>query len=240
MNPKHAIILVAGEGKRLLPFTEANPKCFADVRGSRILENALRCLAANGCERVKIVVGHFSQLIQDTITGAYEGMEISYHVNEIYSTTNSMYSLYLGLEGLNESTWVLEGDVFFESSILSLPVQHDIAWFVDSSIRQLDGAFVETDVQSRAQSLQIIRDLSLLKPNQHKSIGILRYSANGLEHLRKWLSQGVEQEKTNLYYDLILAEHMQELFVEVVDVNGRKWFEIDSNEDLEEARRIFA
>jgi len=135
---------------------------------------------------------------------------------------------------------VLEGDVFFESSILSLPVQHDIAWFVDSSIRSLDGAFVETDKQCRAQSLQIIRDLSLLKPNQHKSIGILRYSAYGVKHLRKWLSKGIEQGKTDLYYDLILAEHMQELFVQVVDVNGLKWFEIDNQEDLEEANRIFA
>jgi len=240
MNPKHAIILVAGEGKRLLPFTETNPKCFAEVGGTRILENALQCFAANGCERIKIVTGHFSQLIQDTITATFEGMAISYQVNEIYQTTNSMYSLHLGLEGLGEPTWVLEGDVFFESSILSLPVQYDIAWFVDSRVRSLDGAFVETDVRRRAQSLQIIRDLSLLEPNQHKSIGILRYSANGVRHLRQWLSEAVEQEKTNLYYDLILAEHMQELFVEVVDVDGRKWFEIDSPDELEEARRVFA
>lgn len=238
MKTKHAIVLVAGEGRRLRPFTETNPKCFAEIGGTRILENALQALAAHGCHTVQIVTGHFSELIQDTITNKYQGMDIRFILNEIYQTTNSMYSLYLALQGMDEPTWVLEGDVFFEPFILSLPVSHDIAWFVDSATRNLNGAFVETNGQGRAISLQIIRNLNLLKPNQHKSIGILKYSANGVKRLRDWLQEGVEQGKTNLYYDLILGDHLNDLFVQVVDVAGRKWFEIDTLEDLEEARRI--
>jgi choline kinase len=234
-------VLVAGEGKRLRPFTDSNPKCFAMVRGQRILENALVALAANGCLHVRVVTGHFAELIQDTITTRYAGMVIEYIDNAEYATTNSMYSLALGLAGLDASTWVLEGDVFFEHSILGVAAPFDIAWFVDSRTRHLDGAYVEYDVQGRARSLAIIRDLSRLIPKQvAKSIGILRLTRSGVRQMRAWLQAGITSGKQNLYYDLIVGEHMQQSDVRIVDVAGRKWFEIDTAEDLRLAIQVFS
>lgn len=240
MQTQHAIVLVAGEGKRLRPFTDCNPKCFASVCGRRILENALDAFAANGCERVRIVVGHFADLVRKTITNRFAGMVIEYVHNADYATTNSMYSLAMGLDGLDEPTWVLEGDVFLEQSILALPAPPDIAWFVDSSLRSLDGAFIESDPSGRARSLKIIRDLSLLQSNQAKSVGMLKLTRNGLQKMQSWLRQGIEAGQQNLYYDLIIGSHMTDCEIHTVDVAGRKWFEIDNNEDLQKAIRLFS
>jgi len=236
---KHAVILVAGEAKRLLPFSLSNPKCFARVADKRILENALEALAVNGCQEVRIVVGHFAELIRETITDNYAGMAIDYVYNSVYQTTNSMYSLAFGLEGLDAPTWILEGDVFLEHSILGMPASSEIAWFVDSATRELDGAYVEADSQGTARVLTIIRDIRLLQPSQSKSIGVLRLTREGVHRLIGWLRRGITEGRQNEYYDLIVRDHMEEGIVRTVDVAGKKWFEIDTPQDLENARRLF-
>lgn len=239
MNPNHAVILVAGEGRRLLPFTESSPKCFAEVQGETILGNALTRLSRSGVLSVTVVVGHLKDRVVARIGTRYEGMEISYVVNNDFKTTNSMYSLLLALRFLDKATWVLEGDVFFEDALLDLPVAGDFSWFGDSSVKNMDGAFLCPDASGRVTSLEIVRDINLLRSNHHKSVGMLRLSAEGVGALRGWLEQGVEDGKENLYYDLIVSEHLEDYPIQLIDVSGLKWFEIDSNADLEEARRIF-
>jgi choline kinase len=238
-STKHAVILVAGEGKRLRPFTLTNPKCFAQVGGRRILENALEALATSGCREVIIVTGHHAELIRTTISDNFAGMSIRYIINSKFETTNSMYSLAMGLDGLDEPTWVLEGDVFFEHTILNLPTESEIGWYVDSAARHLDGAFIEADTKKIARSLKIIRDLGQLQDNQYKSIGILKLSREGVCQIKKWLCQGIEDGRVNDYYDLILGDHMETGMLKIVDVAGKKWFEIDTSEDLENARHLF-
>lgn len=241
MEPiKNAVILVAGEGKRLRPFTENNPKCFASILGRTILENALQAFAKAGCKEITIVIGHMAEKVKATITDRYAGMAIRYVHNKDYASTNSMFSLSMGLEGLSDATWVLEGDVFFDPGILRLPARPDISWFVDSSCRHLDGAYVEEAGDQRACSLNIIRDLALLKKNQYKSIGLLKLSGEGRRLLCGWLQDGIRAGRQNQYYDLILGDHMGDAEVHVVDVAGHKWFEVDTNEDLENAKRLFA
>jgi choline kinase len=235
----HAIVLVAGEGKRLLPFTLTAPKCFATVRDTTILENTLRSLAAGGCKKVVIVVGHHAQLVRDTITEDFAGMSISFVVNPEYQTTNSMYSLALGLEACEAPCWVIEGDVFFEPSLLNLDSPADIAWYVDSTTRGLDGAFVGADESGKACSLDIIRDLSLLDPGQSKSVGMLHLTSHGAACLRNWLQDAVKAGRNNDYYDLIIRDHLDQGIVYVVDVAAHKWFEIDTPADLEIARKLF-
>ena len=43
-----AIIIGAGRGQRLMPTTENAPKCFAEIRGKRILDWTIDALTAGG------------------------------------------------------------------------------------------------------------------------------------------------------------------------------------------------
>ena len=78
MKTFHAVILAAGEGKRLLPFTLTNPKTFAVVAGTTILENAIERFAEHGVKEITIVVGHFADMIVGHIGRNRCGMEIDY------------------------------------------------------------------------------------------------------------------------------------------------------------------
>lgn len=240
MKVSKAIILAAGAGKRLLPFTEDQPKCMARIGDISILENALQQFAEHDVTVVTLVVGHLQNKVREIIGTSYKGMKIEYIENADFSATNSMYSLYLSLKGVGDPVWVLEGDVFFDGKVLELAVTADFAWFADSSIRDIDGAYLCRDENGNVNSLEIIRDVSLLRSCHHKSMGLLKMSASGANRLYEWLDRGVSMEKTDHYYDLIVAEHLKEFPIHLVNVAGLRWFEIDTHEDLETARKIFA
>ena len=237
---KRAIILAAGEGKRLKPFTLTNPKCFAQVGGQRIIDSTLLALAENGCKVVRIVVGHFAELIQTTIGNNFAGIRVEYINNIKYKSTNSMYSLALALDGWDEPTYIIEGDVCFESTILNMSCPNEISWFVDSSAKELDGAYVESDSHCIASSLEIVRDVNKLSEGQSKSIGILNLKPNGIKSFREWLRNGIDLGQENDYYDLILGDNMEKKLISTVDVAGQKWFEVDTAEDLEKANQLFS
>jgi choline kinase len=50
-----AVILSAGQGKRLLPLTADHPKCLLDIEGQAIIEWQIGELAKCGIDRVSVV-----------------------------------------------------------------------------------------------------------------------------------------------------------------------------------------
>ena len=72
-----AIILAAGKGSNLNPFSNTRPIPMISVAGRTLLDNSLRQLKNAGINDVYIVVGHHKERIQDFIAGKTEdGMNI--------------------------------------------------------------------------------------------------------------------------------------------------------------------
>jgi L-glutamine-phosphate cytidylyltransferase len=237
----NAILLAAGEGKRLRPFTLNQPKCLVTVTGSAILQNSLISLALAGCNDVRIVMGHCSDKIKQAIRSYnIRNMNIELIENREYATTNSMYSLALGLEGFDRATWVLEGDVMADPAIFTIPPAAAFEWFVDCSCRHLDGAYLEMEPSGRISNLVITKTPSELKGRFGKSIGLLRLERPVVQSLKRWLDRAIQAGRKNDYYDLIIRDHLASCEPAGVDVAGMKWFEIDSPQDLAEANRIFS
>ena len=140
---------------------------------------------------------------------------------------------------MTEPTWVLEGDIFFEPRVLQKQGGGDVDWFVDSSVRDLDGAYLRVNADGRADELAIMRDLSKLEPEQSKSIGILRLTPQGAETLGQWLDEGIAAGRRNDYFDLILGDQLPNDHIRAVDVAGVRWFEIDTPQDLARAEKLF-
>ncbi len=76
---RQAIILAAGEGQRLRPFTFTRPKVMLSIAGKPILQYVIEALAQVGIRRIVIVVGYRKEQIFDHF-GEGEGLnvEISY------------------------------------------------------------------------------------------------------------------------------------------------------------------
>lgn len=86
----HAIILAAGQGRRLLPYTQDRPKCLLDVGGKTILERQVEALRSCHVDHITVVTGYLGSKVRDVL-----GTQARYTANTDFETTSSMYSLWL-------------------------------------------------------------------------------------------------------------------------------------------------
>ena len=97
---KRAVILAAGEGKRMRPVTLRTPKPLVRVNGVRMIDTAIRALTANGIYEIYVVVGYlkeqFGALVRD-----YPGVILI--ENPYYDTCNNISSLYAAREHLEDA-----------------------------------------------------------------------------------------------------------------------------------------
>jgi CTP:molybdopterin cytidylyltransferase MocA len=64
-----AVVIAAGEGRRLRPLTERWPKPILPIDGKPVIVTLLRELEAAGIERVTVVVGHLGEQIRRLLDG---------------------------------------------------------------------------------------------------------------------------------------------------------------------------
>ncbi|HEX73531.1 MAG TPA: NTP transferase domain-containing protein [Dehalococcoidia bacterium] len=80
---RQAVILAAGEGQRLRPFTATKPKAMLNIAGKPILEYVIESLAQNGIRSIVLVVGYRKEQIFDYIgSGKQFGVDITYITQE--------------------------------------------------------------------------------------------------------------------------------------------------------------
>ena len=106
-----AIILAAGQGKRLLPLTKDIPKCSLVVNGKTLLERCLERVDACGIKEAVVVVGHEYDKVIAQIGPRYKNLRITYVVNSKYHETNCIYSLWLAKEHAKTIYFLRDGMV---------------------------------------------------------------------------------------------------------------------------------
>ena len=76
-----AVILAAGEGRRLRPFTETMPKVMLPVANKPVLEYVIDAVKTSGINEIVLVVGYKKEVIMDYFKD-YEDIDITYVVQE--------------------------------------------------------------------------------------------------------------------------------------------------------------
>ncbi len=80
---KQAVILAAGEGQRLRPFTVTKPKVMLSIAGKPILQYVVESLAQNGIRDIVLVVGYRREQVFDYMgSGDRFGVDITYITQE--------------------------------------------------------------------------------------------------------------------------------------------------------------
>ena len=113
-----ALLLAAGTGSRLHPFTQYEPKCLTMVNGMSILERLVNNLDQHGFKRLVVVTGHLEHRIRDFLGDQFGDISIDYVFSPPYRTTNNVYSLWMAREAINEPFLLLESDLVFDGSLL--------------------------------------------------------------------------------------------------------------------------
>ncbi|MCP4600528.1 MAG: aminotransferase class I/II-fold pyridoxal phosphate-dependent enzyme [Proteobacteria bacterium] len=243
---KKAIILVAGIGKRLRPFTDRLPKCLAPVNGVPILINTLRQLNSAGIKEVVIVVGHYKEKIRERVKDSFGGMQVTYVESEVYDKTNNVYSLWLAREHMTQDVLLLEGDVFFDKQLIDrmLATNGNIA-AVASYQSFMSGTVVRVDSEDNIEEMT---DANHQGPgfdysNAFKTVNIWLFRGDFLrDYFLPKLEATIASGEVNGYYESILTDldYLPQHELLGVRCDGVKWYEIDDENDRLAAEYMFS
>lgn len=114
---KQAVILAAGNGKRLRPLTEKTPKPLIAVHGICMIETIIRGLHENEIYEIYIVIGYRKEQFE-FLSKKYSG--IHFIENPYYDTCNNISSLYVARNHL-ENSIILDGDQIIHNNKILAP-----------------------------------------------------------------------------------------------------------------------
>jgi len=106
---EQAVILAAGEGQRLRPFTVLKPKVMIPIANKPILQYVVEALAVNGVRHIVMVVGYRKEQVQDYFgSGEKLGVEIDYIVQK--QQLGTAHALMQARDMVGDSFLVMPGD----------------------------------------------------------------------------------------------------------------------------------
>jgi choline kinase len=242
------MVLAAGAGRRLRPYTDALPKALVpvdtdtDSGGERtILDIALRNLAEVGLTDVVVVVGYRASAVEDRKAELERrhGVSLTLVHNDKAEEWNNAYSMWLAREYFSRGVLMVNGDtvhpVSVEKTLLS-GRGPDILLAVDNVKTLADEEMKVT----LSPSGHLARITKLMDPAEAygEYIGATLIEPAAAEPLADAL-HATWKNNPDLYYE----DGYQELVnrggrIAVAPIGAVDWVEVDNHDDLEKARRI--
>ena len=109
MAEEYAILMAAGMGTRLRPYTADTPKPLLQVGGTALIETVLRALRKRGVRQIYIVTGYLGDQFA-ALQAKYEGITLLQ--NTVYETINNISSVYVAREVLKKGAcFICEADL---------------------------------------------------------------------------------------------------------------------------------
>ena len=236
------LVLAAGAGRRLRPYTDTLPKALVPVDGdTTIMDISLRNLAAAGLTDVTIVVGYRARAVEER-TDAFEdkyGVRITLVHNDKAEEWNNAYSLWLARDRFAEGALLVNGDtvhpVSVEKTLLAergpaiLLAIDDVKKLADEEMKTVFGA-----------DGRLTRITKLMDPGEAHGeyIGATMIEAEAAAGLADALKATWERDP-NLYYEDGFQEYANRGGeVRAATIGEVSWVEVDNHDDLAKARDI--
>ena len=235
-----AIILAAGMASRLRPLTDTTPKCLLKIGERSLLQRSIDALVGNGIKEIVIVTGYLHNLIEDFIKQQYPNVNVSFIHNDIYDSTNNIYSLWLARPKADgEEILLLDSDLLYDPEIITR-VLDTLAANILTLIRHDLGEEemkVVTDGGSEGNITEISKTCS---PTDAigESLGIEKMGKAYTSALYKELEPMMNQEHLeNVFYEKAFERLIpQGHTFKVLDVTDLFSCELDTIEDFQNAK----
>lgn len=227
---KQAIILAAGQGRRLLPYTKDRPKCLLEVGGKTILEHQVEALLTQHVDRITVVTGYLGHKVRQVL-----GRRVHYIENPHYITSSSMYSLWLARDMATAGCLILNSDVLFHVGILQALLASP---YPDAVAVDFDAVLAEEETKVRITGARVLALGKSLPEGDGENVGMLKFSATGsrclFAKIKECLAQGHRREMVPFAVNALVSDY----FVAALSVQGLPWLEIDFPEDYQRAREV--
>lgn len=239
----NAIILAAGRGRRLRPYTDQRPKCMVELLGRPILHRQVCILRRNGIADITVVGGYRANVI--------DAPNVTMVFNPFYPQSNMVTSLFRAAQAMESSRDLLisYGDIVYEDRILSaltdspgeVVVAADLDWQTLWRVRMEDPL---EDAESfkmtkEARIVEVGRKLKRHTDAEAQFMGLVRVRADAVAAFkaayramdRNVLHRG---RKVEQIYMTDFIQHLVDIGWDVRAALVRNgWLEVDTANELE-------
>ncbi len=239
-----AIILSAGQGRRLMPHTQDLPKCLLPVDGDRpVLEVQLRALRDGGITEARVMVGFQAEKVEAFLaSNPVRGIDVKCVFNPFFDSTDNLVTAWLARSEMTAEFLLLNGDTLFEPGVLRCLLTAPAApiTLVVNAKAEYDADDMKVSICAEGRIRAISKTLVDGMVNG-ESIGLMRFSGEGIAAFRSGLDRAVRTERgLNAYYLSVINELTRKIPVETASMTGLWWGELDSPEDLFKIRSELA
>lgn len=243
------IILAAGQGTRLRPYTDNIPKCMVELAGKPLLHHQLEVLRDAGLSKILLVGGYHAERLNA------EGVEIE--LNPKFATTNMVSTLFCAEEWMQEGEDLIiaYGDIIYEPKVLQslLAADAPMAISVDRQWQRLWEARMEDPLQD-AETLKLQEGNRVIevgkKPQsleqiQGQYMGLIKVRGDTVKQFRKaWHSLDRDahydgQDFDNMYMTSFIQHLIDTGVVVQAAFTDGGWIEVDSVEDLDFYNQLY-
>jgi choline kinase len=235
-----AVILAAGIASRLRPLTNNTPKCLLKAGDKCILELTIDNIIANNVDELIIVTGYLQDQIKDFIAAKYPALKVTYIYNDVYSSTNNIYSLWLTKDYLiDDEMLLMDSDIIFDKEIIKRLLRSGYDNCLALKRHNVQDEEIKVKVNANGKVLEIGKEVKLNEAIG-ESIGIEKFGREALKKLFNILDRKILVDKTvNQFYEAAFEElAAKEADIFVVDTTDLVCMEIDTAADLEAAGKL--
>ncbi|AQY20249.1 phosphocholine cytidylyltransferase family protein [Streptomyces chattanoogensis] len=238
------LVLAAGAGRRLRPYTDTLPKALVPVDGdTTILDLTLGNFAEIGLTEVAIIVGYKKEAVyerKDALEAKY-GLKLTLIDNDKAEEWNNAYSLWCGRDSIKHDVILANGDtvhpVSVEKTLLAARGNGQKIILALDTVKQLADEEMKVIVDPEKGVQRITK---LMDPSEATGeyIGVTLIEGSAAEELADALKTTFERDP-DLYYEDGYQELVNRGFkVDVAPIGDVKWVEIDNHDDLAKGRDI--
>ena len=231
-----AIILSAGQGRRLLPLTERAPKCMLPVRAKPLIGWQIDALFQSGIDDVTVVIGFGAEAVEAGLAARYGPRRVRTLYNPFFALTDNLVSCWVARTEMEKEFLLLNGDTLFAPGVLARLLaapEHPITLAVSSKER-----YDEDDmkvIRDGERLLQVGKKLPLDRVDA-ESIGMMTFRGDGPRLFRDAIDRALRTPEALKQWYLSLIDTLARtgvVYTQAIPANG--WTEVDSPADLERA-----
>lgn len=238
------LVLAAGAGRRLRPYTDTLPKALVPVDGdTTILDLTLGNFAEIGLTEVAIIVGYKKEAVYDRKAELEEqyGLKLTLIDNDKAEEWNNAYSLWCGRDAIKHTVILANGDtvhpVSVEKTLLAARGDGKKIILALDTVKNLADEEMKVIVDPE-KGVQKITKLMDPASATGEYIGVTLIEGDAADQLADALKTTFERDP-DLYYEDGYQELVNRGFkVDVAPIGDVKWVEIDNHDDLAKGREI--
>lgn len=226
-----AIVLGAGQGKRLLPLTSDRPKNTIELAGRTMLAWQVEPLARCGVTSICVVTGFKAEASErevENLRRRYPGCQFETIFNPFYKVADNLVSCWMARDRMIDEFLLLNGDTLFHESVLRRLLSSR-ASAITLAVDKKD-YYDEDDMKVHLNGTQLL-EIGKGLPSDRvsgESIGMLYFRGEGPRIFRDTLRQIMSADGAlEIWYLSAVGAIAQQYVVHSQSIQGLPWCEVD-------------